>query len=399
MLTEAAVRALKPQEKPYKRSDGRGLFVLVSTTGARLWRFKYRLRGKEQGLSFGAYPEVSLREARDLRDDARAKLRRGEDPAAAKRAARGNTGESFEEVAREWLGKQGHLSAGTVRRDRERLEAFIFPRLGSRPVGAVTAAELLQELRRIEARGTHETAHRTRAVVGRVLRYAIVTGRAQRDVAADIRGSLTKSVPRNFPAITDPKRIGHLMREIASYRGQPSVEVALKMAPYVFVRPGELRGARWREIDLKAALWRIPATRMKRGIEHLVPLARQVVALLEDLHPITGDGDLVFPGLRTSARPISEVTLNAALRRIGIGKDEHTPHGFRTMASTRLNEMGYPPSDIELQLAHAEGDESRAAYNRAKRLADRTKMMQAWADYLDGLAAGDNVVAIGSARA
>lgn len=391
MLTEVAIRALQPKEKPYKRSDSRGLYVLVSTTGAKLWRWKYRLRGKELLLSFGAHPEVSLREARDLRDDARRKLRAGEDPGAQKRAARGGSGETFAEVAAEWLGKQ-QLAAGTIKRDRERLENYIYPRLGSKPIGAITAPDLLAELRRVEARGTHETAHRTRAVVGRILRYAIATGRAQRDVSADLRGSLTKTNPRHFPAITEPKRLGELLRAIDAYRGQPSAEVALRVAPYVFVRPGELRGARWSEFDLDGALWRIPKERMKRGREHLVPLARQVVKLLEDLQPITGDGELLFPGLRTNSRPISEVTLNAALRRLGFSKDEHTPHGFRTTASTRLNEMGFPPSDIELQLAHADTDEVRAAYNRAQRLAERAKMMQAWANYLDALKAGAKVI-------
>jgi integrase len=392
VLTEAAVRALKPTEKPYKRSDEKGLYVLVSTTGAKLWRWKYRLRGKEQLLSFGAHPEVSLKEARDLRDDARSKLRRGEDPAAKKRAARGGGGESLKEIALEWLGKQ-QLAAGTIRRDQDRLENFIFPRLGSRPLDGITAQDLLAELRKIEARGTHETAHRTRAVVGRIFRYAIASGRAQRDVSADLLGALTKRNPKNFPAITDPKKLGELMRAIDAHRGQPSAEYALRMLPYVFVRPSELRFAVWSEFDLDNAIWRIPAERMKRPREHLVPLARQVVKLLEDLQPITGDGELLFPGLRTDVRPISEVTLNAALRRIGISKDEHCPHGFRSTASTRLNEMGWDPALVELQLAHLQKNKTAAVYNRALRLEERTKMMQAWADYLDGLKSGAKVVA------
>jgi integrase len=392
VLTEAAVRALKPTEKPYKRSDEKGLYVLVSTTGAKLWRWKYRLRGKEQLLSFGAHPEVSLKEARDLRDDARSKLRRGEDPAAKKRAARGGGGESLKEIALEWLGKQ-QLAAGTIRRDQDRLENFIFPRLGSRPLDGITAQDLLAELRKIEARGTHETAHRTRAVVGRIFRYAIASGRAQRDVSADLLGALTKRNPKNFPAITDPKKLGELMRAIDAHRGQPSAEYALRMLPYVFVRPSELRFAVWSEFDLDNAIWRIPAERMKRPREHLVPLAHQVVKLLEDLQPITGDGELLFPGLRTDVRPISEVTLNAALRRIGISKDEHCPHGFRSTASTRLNEMGWDPALVELQLAHLQKNKTAAVYNRALRLEERTKMMQAWADYLDGLKSGAKVVA------
>lgn len=394
MLTEAAIRALKPQEKPYKRSDSAGLFMLVSATGARLWRYKYRHGGVERLLTLGAYPEVSLRAARDARDAARRHLKSGQDPNVVKRALRGNTGETFEAIAKEWLGKQAHLSAGTVKRDRERLENFIFPRLGRRPIAAITAPELLAELRRIEARGTHETARRTCSVAGRVFRFAIATGRAERDPSNDLRGTLQQTVVRNFPAITEPKRIGELLRAIDGYRGQPSSESALRMLPLVFVRPVELRRAAWAEIDLDGALWRIPAARMKRGREHLVPLSRQVVALLEDLKPITGDGAFVFPGLRTNARPISEVTLNAALRRLGFSKDEHCPHGFRSTASTRLNEMGWDPALIELQLAHAKKDKVAAVYNRAVRLEERTKMMQAWADYLDGLKAGAKVIAI-----
>lgn len=393
MLTEVAIRALKPTDKPYKRSDEKGLYMLVSPTGSKLWRWKFRLRGKEQLLSFGAYPEVSLREARDLRDEARRKLRAGEDPGARKRVARGGAGETFKEIALEWLGKQ-QLSASTIKRDQDRLEAFIFPRLGSRGLDDITAPDLLAELRRIEARGTHETAHRVRSVVGRIFRYGISTGRAKRDVAADLKGALTKRDPTNFPAITDPKRLGELLRAIDAHRGQPSAEAALRILPYVFVRPGELRHARWCELDLEEKLWRIPAERMKRGREHLVPLAHQVVKLFKDLQPLTGDGDLVFPGLRSSAKPISEVTLNAALRRIGISKDEHCPHGFRSTASTRLNEMGWDPALIELQLAHAKKDKVAAVYNRALRLEERVKMMQAWADYLDGLRAGAHVVPI-----
>lgn len=380
LLTELAVRAAKPKQKPYKLSDERGLYLLVSTTGARLWRFKYRQDGVERLLSFGAYPEVSLKRAREKRDEARAKVADRIDPRRPDAAD-----ETFEAVAREWLQRQKGLAASTIKRDRERLENFIFPRLGRRQVKEITAGDLLNELRKVEARGTHETAHRTRAIVGRVLRYAINTGIVTSDVSASLRGALTPSSVRHHPAITEPRRIGELLRAIDAYVGQPQTEFALKIAPYVFLRPGELRRGEWREIDLEAAEWRIPAARMKGGREHIVPLARQVVALLADLEPITGDGRFLFPSLLTATRPMSEVTLNSALRRMGFSKDEHTPHGFRTTASTRLNEMGYPPSDIELQLAHQEKDEVRGAYNRAMRLNERRTMMQEWADYLDRL--------------
>lgn len=383
LLTEATVRAARPREKPYKLFDERGMYLLISPTGARLWRFKYRQNGVERLMALGAYPDVSLKRAREKRDDARRKLADGSDPRRDPVAP-----ESFETVAREWLEKQAKLAESTRRRDRDRLEQFIFPRLGSQPIRGMTAVELLKELRRIEERGRFETARRTRALVGRVFRYAIATGRASRDIAADLVGALTAPKTVHYPAITEPKRIGELLRAIDGYDGQPSTEFALRMAPYVFVRPGELRRAEWTEFDLAASEWRIPSSRMKGGLEHIVPLARQVVAMLKDLEPMTGNGKLLFPGLRTAAKPISEVTLNAALRRIGFSKDEMTPHGFRSMASTRLNEMGYPPSDIELQLAHRDKDEVRAAYNRSLRLAERRKMMQAWANYLDGLRAG-----------
>lgn len=357
--------------------------MLVAVTGSRLWRFKYRHGGREKLLALGAYPEISLKRARERREEARAILAEGRDPSAVRAS---NKADTFEAIAREWIAKR-EVSAGSQRRDTDRLESFIFPRLGSRPVRALSAAEILAEIQRIEDRGTIETAHRTRALVGQVLRYAVVTQRAERDVSTDIRGALTYRSPKNYPAITDPKRLGELLRAIDSYVGQPSVVYALKLAPYLFVRPGELRRARWAEFDLKAALWRIPAERMKAGREHLVPLARQVVSLVKDLEPITGAGEFLFPSLLSSERPISEVAMNAALRRMGVAKDEHCPHGFRSTASTRLNELGFPPSDIELQLAHKERDEVRAAYNRALRLEERTHMMQFWADYLDGLRA------------
>jgi integrase len=392
VLTEAAIRALKPKEKPYKRSDSHGLFMLVSVTGARLWRYKYRHGGVERLLALGAYPEISLKLARDKRDEARRQLRDGVDPGLARR--RGVDDENFESIAREWISKQAHLSPGTLRRDLDRLESFVFPWLGRRRTRTLTAPDFLHVLRRIEARGTHETAHRTRAVCSRILRYAIATGRTDRDVTADLRGALTPSTSTHYPGITEPKRIGELLRAIDTYRGQPSAEFALRMAPYVFARPGELRRATWSEIDLERAEWRIPAARMKARREHVVPLAHQVVKLLEELQPITGAGKFLFPSLRTNERPMSEVTLNAALRRLGFSKDEHCPHGFRTTASTRLNELGFPPSDIELQLAHRERDETRDAYNRAARLEERKKMMQFWADYLDGLKTGAKVIAI-----
>jgi integrase len=262
---------------------------------------------------------------------------------------------------------------------------MLYPSLGTMPIIDIKAPDLLAVLRRIESRGTHETAHRVRALFGRVARYAIATGRAERDISADLRGALVPVATRNFPAITEPRRIGELLRAIDGYVGHAPTEYALKLAPLLFVRPGELRRAKWKEFDLGGAEWRIPAERMKMGREHVVPLATQAVTLLRSLREITGAAEYVFPSLRAPSRPISDNTLNAALRRLGFAQDEMTAHGFRSMASTRLNEMGFAGDVIELQLAHMERDEIRAAYNRATRMAERKTMMQTWADYLDGL--------------
>lgn len=404
MLTEASIRALKPRPKPFKVSDGRGLFVLVSPTGGRLWRFRYSFAGREKLISLGQYPDIGLKLARDRRDEARRLVAQGIDPSAVRREARAAQADTFEALAEEWLTKQAHLAASTIKRDRDRLVNYVLPYLGALPVRSVDAPALLAVLRRIESRGTHETAHRTRAVVGRVLRYAIAIGRAERDVSADLKGALTPSTTVNHAALTDPRRVGELLRAIGGYQGQPEVRSALQLLPHVFTRPGELRGARWCEFDLDGAepTWRIPAERMKMRREHIVPLSRQALAILQELLPLTGRESvdaLVFPGLRVKSRPISDNTLCAALRRIGFASDEQSAHGFRTIASTLLNEQGFHPDLIELQLAHAPRDEVRAAYNRAQRLSERRAMLQSWSDYLDGLKAGsDNVVTLKRAR-
>jgi integrase len=396
-LTDVQIRAAKPREKPYKLFDERGLFLLVKPSGARLWRFKYVHAGREKLISLGDFRDVPLKRAREKRDDARRLVADGVDPSAQRQAARSSQADTLSLIAEEFFARQTKkLAATTIDRDLQRLRAYVLPSLGRQPIRTISAPELLAALRRIEARGTYETAHRTRSAISRVMRYAIATGRAERDITVDLRGALTPVTKTNFPAITEPKRIAELLRAIDGYVGQPSTAYALKIAPLLFVRPGELRGAEWREFDLdaKEPEWRIPGDRMKMGEEHVVPLSSQAVAILRELRALTGDGRYLFPGLRTSARPISNNTLNAALRRIGFAQTEHTAHGFRSMASTRLNEMGFPPDVIELQLAHAERDEVRRAYNRASRLAERRKMMQRWADYLDGLKAGAKVVSI-----
>ena len=313
----------------------------------------------------------------------------GEDPSAARQAKRLELAVSFEGVATEWLALQAQtLAPGTISMLTSRLNSCLNPYIGSRPIASLTAQELLFALRRIEARGCRETAHRARAVAGRVLRYAVATGRAQHDVAADLREALAPVKSKNFASVKDPKQLGQLLRAIDGYRGHPVTALALKLAPLVFVRPGELRGAEWSEFDWAAAEWRIPAKRMKMGQLHVVPLARQALAILSELQPLARGGPLVFPSLRSRYRPMSDNTINAALRRLGYSSEEQTCHGFRSTASTLLNEQGFPADVIELQLAHAERNKVRAAYNKAQRLAERRSMMQQWADYLVRLKEG-----------
>jgi integrase len=398
MLTDTAIRNARPGPRAKKIFDGDGLYLYLAPSGRRTWYFKYFFRGKERNLRFGRYPEISLKMARDMRLEARRSLELGNDPGANLEEERLARSATFEAVADEWMEIQRtKLAPKTFECKLERFRAFVFPYLGQRPIAAIKALDVLGVLRRIEERGRNETAHRVRSECGNVFRYAVVTGRAERDPTPDLRGAIAGVVRRNRPAIVDPLRIGELMRAIYGYRGDVATEFALKLLPLTFVRPGELRLALWREFDLKGAEWRIPGERMKMRELHVVPLATQAVALLTDLHAHSGDGVFVFPSIRSRDRPISDNTVNAALRRLGFGRDEMVAHGFRSMASTCLNEQGWHPDVIELQLAHAERDEVRGAYNRAQRLADRRRMMQAWADYLDGLRAADSQPALTAA--
>lgn len=412
-LTDVACRNAKPGEggRPRKLFDGGGLYLLVKPVG-KYWRFDYRFAGKYRTLALGVYPDVPLATQRDkagqviegARDklaQAKALLAAGTDPGGARkvqkltRAQASETG--FEAVAREWHGKHTHRWAeSTGDKILDQLEKWIFPWLGARPVNEVTAPELLAALRRIENTGALETAHRVKQNCGRVFRYAIATGRAERDPAADLTGALPPAKVTHHAAVTTPAGIGQLMRAIDGFTGTFIVKTALQLAPLLFVRPGELRQAEWAEFELPAARWVIPAARMKMGVEHIVPLSTQAVALLKDLHPLTGHGRLVFPGVRDHDRPMSENTLNQALRRLGYGPDEMTSHGFRSIASTMLNEQGWNRDAIERQLAHAERNQIRGAYNRAEFLPERVRMMQAWADYLDALKKGAEVVPIGT---
>ena len=395
ILSDTRIRAAKPMERPYKLFDERGLYLLVTPTGNRLWRLRYRMGALEKLLALGAYPDVPLKRAREKRDEARKLVADGIDPNAKRKAERSAQAETFEAVANEWLElHKSSLAPETIPMLGTRLRSFLYPYIGSRPVADIRAQELLAVLRRIEARGRHETAHRVRALAGRVLRYAVATGRAPHDVAADLKDALAPVKSKNFASVTDPRRVGELMRAIHGYGGHPVTALALKLAPLVFVRPGELRAAEWSEFDLENADWRIPAARMKMREPHVVPLSRQALAILRELQPLARGGRYLFPSLRTRDRPMSDNTINAALRRLGYTSEEQTGHGFRSMASTLLNEQGFPPDVIELQLAHAERNKVRAAYNKAQRFPERRKMMQAWADYLEGLGAGGVVTPI-----
>jgi integrase len=394
-LTDPAIRNAKAREKPYKLTDERSMYLFVTPHGAKSFRLKYRHQGRARTLTLGLYPDVSLRRAREKRDEARRLIADGIDPTEQRRAERAAAVHTFKAIAEEWLAKQSKILAPeTVSLITGRLVTTLYPALGARPITDIRASDLLRVLRRLEDRGIHETAHRVRSLFGRVARYAIATGRADRDITADLKGALTPVAVTNFAAVTEPRRICELLRAIDGYQGQPSTEYALRIAPYVFVRPGELRAAEWTEFDLEAAEWRIPAQHTKMRREHLVPLAAQVVVLLRELNALTGDAVLLFPSLTSISRSISDNSMNAALRRLGFGKDEMTAHGFRSMASTRLNELGFHPDLIELQLAHAERNKVRGAYNKAQRLEERRNMMQAWADYLDGLRAGGKIIAI-----
>ena len=396
-LTDLKVKRAKAADKPQKLADGGGMYLFIHSNGGKYWRMDYSFAGKRKTLALGVYPAVSLSDARNRREDARKLLANDVDPATAKKvqkAAKAALSEnSFELVAREWHTKNLHnWKQSNADKLLNLLQNDIFPWLGKRPVGEITAPELLQTIRRIEGRGVLETAHRTRALCGQIFRYAVATGRAQRDPAGDLRGALPAVKHKHHASITDPKAIGQLLRDIAGYSGTFVVKCAFRLSPLVFLRAGELRQAEWAEIDLDKAEWRIPASRMKMNTVHIVPLATQAVAILRELQPLTGSGKYVFPSTYTTTRPMCENTIRLALRRLGYTNDDMTPHGFRSMASTLLNEHGFNRDAIERQLAHCERNGVRAAYNYAEYLPERRKMMQEWADYLDKLKAGAEVI-------
>jgi integrase len=408
MLSDTRIRTTKPAAKPVRLYDERGLYLEVTPTGGRWWRLKYRFEGREKLLSMGTYPDTGLKAARAKRDQARELLAQGVDPSDARRAERASKSEqasnSFDAVAREWhtTVHLAQVSAGHAARTLIRLEQDVFPWLGSLTVSEIKAPQLLQTMRRIEARGAIETAHRALQACGQVFRYAIATGRAERDPTPDLRGALKPVLVQHMAAITDPKRVGELLRAIEDYKGMPITRAALQLAPLVFVRPGELRKAEWVEFAIEARQWRIPGARMKRtkqeklsGTAHIVPLSRQAVAILQDLKPLTGHGRYVFPSPRTGERPMSDNGVLSALRRMGFPKDEMTGHGFRAMARTLLAErLNVDEAVIEAQLAHAVKDSLGRAYNRTEFLEQRRRMVQLWADYLDKLREGAKVIHI-----
>ena len=396
-LTDAKILKTKPEQKQKALFDGGGLFMLVTPTGGKLWRFKYRFDGKEKLLSLGSYPEISLKEARKRRDENREQLAHKIDPGAVRKAqkqAKAEETDTFEVIAREWHTRfkptwtEGH--AATI---MDRMERDLFPWIGNRPISEIKATELLAAMRRVESRGALETAHRIRTIGGQVFRYAVATGRAERDISVDLKGALPQPQEKHRAAITEPLEVAKLLRAIDDYSGSFVVKSALKIAPLVFVRPGELRHLEWTELDFENAQWNIPAGKMKMKEPHLVPLSKQAIEILKDLQGLTGTSKYVFPSGRSFDRALSDNAILSALRRMGYEKDEMSGHGFRAMARTILDEvLQIRPDFIEHQLAHAVRDPNGRAYNRTAHLSERRKMMQTWADYLDGLKAGAKVL-------
>jgi integrase len=396
-LTEMKIRKAKPREKFYKLTDGDGLYMHVSEKGGKWWRFKYRYNGKYKLLSFGTYPEISLLDARQRRDDARKLLANKIDPGAVRKAqkqAETESTETFEIVAREWHDKfKSKWTEGHAQKLLRQLELNIFPWIATRPIKEIRAPELLAVLRRTESRGVLEGAHRLRGICSQVFRYALATGRCERNPAQDLIGSLSPAKEKHLAAVTDPKKVRELLLAIDGYSGSYVVKLALQLSPLVFTRPGELRHMEWSEVDFENALWSIPAEKMKMREPHLVPLSRQAIKILKEVKGLTGQSKYAFPSGRTFARPMSNNAILAALRRMGYTKEEMTPHGFRAMARTILDEvLQIRPDFIEAQLAHRVLDPLGRSYNRTQHLDERRKMMQTWADYLDGLKIGAKVL-------
>jgi integrase len=401
-ITDTAIRNAKTVDKPVKLYDGQGMFVLVTPAGGKWWRFRYRFDGKEKLLSLGTYPDISLKDARERREAARKLIAQGIDPGAERKAEKAAVaalaGNCFESICREWLEqRKSTVDPAQHVKTLARMQNDVFPWLGAKPITEISAPDVLSVLRRIDERGARYTAHRTRSEVSQAFRYAIATGRAERDPCPDLRGAIPAAKETHFAAITTPKEVAELLRAIDGFRGTFVVKCALLLAPLLFIRPGELRKAEWAGFDLDKAEWRYLVT--KTNTDHLVPLAPQAVAILRELHPLTGSGRYVFPGARDIHRPMSGAAVNAALRRMGYDtRTEITGHGFRAMARTLLaEELREHVPVIEHQLAHAVPDALGRAYNRTKFIDARRAMMNQWADYLEKLKAGAVVIPITAA--
>jgi len=400
-LTDIAIRNAKPRAKPYKLADALGLFLLVQPSGGRLWRLKYRIGGREKKLGFGTYPDVSLSDARKRRDEARELIAAGKDPSREKQRekirSRIDAGNTFSAIADEYCAKRrrdGERAWAPATASRsEYLLSLLTGSIGRLPINEIEPADVLAAIRKIEGKGNLESARRTLQLASMVFRYAVSTARLTSDPTRDLRGALTAPTVTHYGAITDASRVGELLRAIDGYEGQGFTRLAMQIAPHVFVRPGELRQAEWSEIDLDGALWIIPPEKTKMRKPHHVPLSRQAVALFREIHSFTGPTGYVFPSIRTRTRPMSDNTINAALRRLGYASDEMTAHGFRAMASTLLNESGkWHPDAIERALAHGDSDRVRAAYHRGAHWKERVEMAQWWSDYLDQLRNGAEIV-------
>jgi integrase len=391
MLTQLQITAAKPKAKPYNLTDGQGLFLVIQTTGSKLWRFRYRYGGLQKTLHLGPWPTTSLADAREKCREARKAIAAGLDPVLEKKRAKVTAkfavATSFKEVALEWIAKSEREGRAEVTLDKIRwLLSMAYPLIGSHPISGITPTEVLSVLRKVEAGGRYESARRMRSVLGRVFRYGIATARCDRDVAADLRGALTTPRTTHHAAITDPGEVGILLKAMDGYTGQAVTRMAMRLSPHLFVRPGELRQAEWSEIDVEKAIWSIPAERMKMRRAHRVPLSRQVLEMIGELREITGHRQHLFPCMGRPRRPMSENGVNQALRRLGYETGEMTAHGFRAMAATLLNEMGrWNPDAIERQLAHQDTSSVRRAYARGEYWDERIAMMQHWSDYLDGL--------------
>ena len=397
-LNHVQITNAKTRDKAFKLADSDGLYLFVQPNGAKLWRMNYRHLGRQKTLYFGAWPEVGIAAARQLRDKAREQIAAGLDPAAEKRietlARRVAADNTFKTIAEEWVAKNEREGRAPITLDKIRwLLGMAYPMIGTLPISKITPQEVLAVLRKVEATGRYESARRMRSVLSRVFRYGIATARADRDVAADLRGALITPKVQHLAAITTPKEAGGLLRAIEGYTGHEITAIALRLSPHLFVRPGELRSAEWTEFDTQGAIWSLAAEKMKMRRPHRVPLSRQVLNMLEELHALTGDGRFLFPSFRSPKQCMSENTVNAALRRLGYSQGEMTGHGFRAMAATLLNEMGiWNPDAIEKQLAHLDTSMVRRAYTRGEYWDERVRMMQHWSDYLDQLRDGAKIL-------